>query len=264
MLTSMNVAFANISGGLIFAGTHYGELNFSRVDLKRYCNELRTFDSDILGLSEVHLEDKDGTSAMLEEISNELGLPYYQAQYMHDSHLDTSKQMGTAILSKYPIIASESFVLESPKLEIDRPNGDHWVMFDKSAQRVTVETDEGLLDIVNLSYFPFHHFGRRMDETAFSALRAKLVSVLLADGNPTIILGDFNNKFVPFDSAFPELLALGFAEAHKAATTVVGYDTEQLDHILYPTQCFLAADGKTREIGSDHLAIAARLDRLRS
>lgn len=255
----MKTAFANISGGLVFAGETYGEMNFSKVDLRQYGGYLQQIGADVLGLTEVHLEDEDGSSHMADCLTQQLGLPYKSVRYAHESHLDTSKQMGTAILSRYPIVRDETFVLESPKLEVDRPNGDHWVMYDKTAQRVTLQTEHGQVDAVNLSYFPFHHFNRRMDEPAFAGLRSQLVDILVADGNPTIVLGDFNNKFVPFGKAFPELFTHGFAEAIITPTTVAGFSDQQLDHILYPQEFFEASDGFAIDIRSDHLAVGATL-----
>lgn len=196
---------------------------------------------------------------MVQEIARALDLPHYKVQFMHESHLDTSKQMGTAILSKWPIISSQIINLKAPRLKVDRPNGDHWVMFDKMAQLVTVAiTDEAYIDIINLSYFPFHHFNRRLDEPDFADQRNQLVDFLLSNKNPTIITGDFNNKGLELNKAFPELFQSGFDQAVIAPTTVVGYnDKSQLDHILYKKDYFTVLGSFVEPNGSDHYAVGA-------
>ena len=261
----MNVVFSNISAGLIFNGKAYGELAFEGEDLDRYIRFFADKTPDILALSEVHLEDTEGNSVMAAQIGRELGLPYCKVEYMHPSHLDTSMQMGNAILSAYPIVSSKPFDLTAPPLTVDRPDGKRWHMHDKKAQQATLDTPDGLLDVINLTYFPFHHFNRRMDDSDFAKIRKRLVDFLLAEStNPKVIAADFNNKNVPLRAGFPELFKAGFREAVLAPTTVVGYTDQQLDHLLYQPAHFLATDDFAEQNGSDHYAIGAALRRLTS
>lgn len=256
----MRIIYSNISGGFIFAGQTYGELLFRRVSLKDYIEYFREKDADIISLSEVHLEDKTG-SQMVEHIAKELGMPYYSALALDSSHLDTSKQMGMAIISRYPIVSQEELLIPSPGIEVVRPNGEHWKMLDKGGQRVNLEIGGTIVSIINFSYFPFHHFNRRLDEPEFSSLRQQLLQILLNENetNPTIITGDFNNKNIELGVAFPELFANDrLVEAVEAKTTVVGYD-EQLDHILYQPQFYQSSDQYAELNGSDHLAIGVTL-----
>ncbi len=256
----MKVIYSNISGGLVFAGTTYGEMLFSKVALDEYINYFRAQNADILSLSEVHLETKN-TSDMVTRIAEELGMPYHSSLALSNSHLDTGKQLGMAVISRYPITGQTEFKIPSPGLEITRPNGDHWKMFDKGGQRVYLDIDGKTVALVNFSYFPFHHFNRRVDEPEFKVLRQNLLNVLLADNdNPTIITGDFNNKGLPLAQAFPELLTDDtLAQAVHTKSTVIGYD-EQLDHMLYQPQFFTASDQFIDDNGSDHLAIGATLE----
>jgi endonuclease/exonuclease/phosphatase (EEP) superfamily protein YafD len=254
----MNIVYSNICGGLVFAGKTYGEMLFSRVDLDGYINYFKTKSIDILSLSEVHLEDVTH-SQMVEHIAQALGLPHYSALALDRSHLDTSKQMGMAVISRYPIVRQEKFIIPSPKIEVDRPNGEHWVMMDKGGQRVVLDVDGRRIAVVNFSYFPFHHFKRRVDEPEFTDLRRQLLDVLRGNEKdvPTIITGDFNSKGLKVRQAFPELFANNaLAQAVDVPTTVIGCD-EQLDHILYQPDHFAATDSFAQDNGSDHLAIGA-------
>lgn len=256
----MKIVFSNISGGLIFGGQTYGELIFQRVDLAAYIKFFRRLELDILTLSEVCLEDTDGNSMMADQLSKALKFPHFITQDVEESHLGTSKRLGTAILSRYPIVGNETLRLKSPKIEIDRPDGQHWIMHDKGAQRVVLDTPDGPIDITTVSYFPFHHFNRRLDEPAFAPERQAFVDFLLASTNPAIIAGDFNNKYVqPLKRGFPELFDTGFKEGIIASTTVIGFPDQQLDHILYQSRHFTATNGFVAKNGSDHYAVGVTL-----
>lgn len=257
----MNIMYSNISGGLVFAGQKYGELLFSKVSVDDYVTYFKDKNLDVLSLSEVHLEDKT-TSGMVAYIAGKLGMEHYASLALSDSHLDTSKKLGMAVISRFPIARQEEFTIPSPKLEVDRPNGEHWVMFDKGGQRVYLDVDGKEISVVNFSYFPFHHFNRRVDEPEFAPLRNQLLTVLTDNPSnaPTIITGDFNSRGIPVPQAFPELFAGdALRQAVDVPTTVIGYGSEQLDHILYQPQHFTATGGYAEVNASDHLAIGAQL-----
>lgn len=256
----MNVIYSNITGGMLFAGSTYGEMLFSKVSLESYIDYFKTKTIDVLSLSEVHLEDK-ATSAMVQRIAQALGMQHHASLALSNSHLDTSKQLGMAVVSRYPILEQEEFIIPSPKLEVTKPNGEKWTMFDKGGQRATLDVDGKEVELVNFSYFPFHHFGRRVDEPDFAELRQQLVDVLLGSSKntPTIITGDFNNKGIELAKAFPELIQDNALEqAVKVDSTVIGYN-EQIDQILYQPAHFSSTSGFAENNGSDHLAIGATL-----
>ncbi len=169
--------------------------------------------------------------------------------------LDNSKK-ELAILSRFPIIAEEAFLLPNPKLEIDRSDGTRWTMFDKGAQKVTLDLHGQRIIVVNLHYFPFHHFGRKASDEDFAAIRKEFVEILLADATtPVTVTGDFNNKGLPLPTALPELFAEDrFREAVVADTTVIGLH-EQFDHILYTPTLLSCLSGFAVTNHSDHYAV---------
>lgn len=255
----MNIMYANISGGLIFAGSTYGEMLFSKVSLENYIDYFKTKQIDILSLSEVHLEGKYG-SEMVDRIARELDMPYSASMALTPSFLDTGKQIGMAVISRYSIVKQEEFTIASPEIEVDRPNGEHWKMIDKGGQRVYLDIDGTIVSVVNFSYFPFHHFNRTVNEPEFKDVRLQLMRALLGDGDvPTIITGDFNCKGFLVTDAFSELFENDkLKQAVEVRSTVVGSD-DQLDHILYQPQYFSAQNSFAELNGSDHLAIGAEL-----
>ena len=257
-MEKLRTVFENISGGFVMAGKAHGELIFSRVSVEEYIECLDEYKPDILSLSEVHMEKEDGCSEMAASISKTLKLPYYSCFAQSRSHLDTSKYLGIAVLSKYPIVNSDPFFLPNPRLEVKRPDNSYWVMFDKGAQRLMLDVHGRRVQIINLHYFPFHHFHRQMNEDEFSGIRQALVDILLSKKNlPTIVTGDFNNKGLPLHKAFPELFEQGtFREAVTVETTVVGLH-DQFDHILYTSQTLRADHGFAARNLSDHYAVIA-------
>ncbi len=261
-MEGLKVIFQNISGGLVMAGKTHGEMVFSRVSLKEYIAWFKAQEPALLSLSEVHMEQREGSednSEMVQKIASELELPYHKCCFQSSSHLDTSKNMGIAVLSKYPIEDYSTFLLPNPRLTTVRPDGSRWVMFDKGAQRLTLNIDGKPLTVFNLHYFPFHHFHRRLDEDAFLNVRHALADILLSEHTtPTIITGDFNNKGLPLREAFPELFFHNrFRQAVEVETTVVGLHNEQFDHILYTPETLTVVRRFAEPNYSDHYAVVA-------
>jgi endonuclease/exonuclease/phosphatase family metal-dependent hydrolase len=259
MTANLRIVFENISGGLVMAGKEHGDMVFSRVSLKEYILYFKELAPDILALSEVHMDNRFGKSDMVAKISQDLKLPYYECYAQSPSHLDTSKYLGLAVLSKHRIVDSASFLLPNPRLQVIRQDGSQWTTFDKGAQKLTCNIDGKRLTIFNLHYFPFHHFQRRMNEDEFSDIRMDLVDILLSDNRtPTIITGDFNNKGLPLQIAFPELFEHNrFRQAVITSSTVVGLPDEQFDHILYTPTTLHLHGGDAQRNYSDHYAVIA-------
>jgi endonuclease/exonuclease/phosphatase family metal-dependent hydrolase len=259
----MKILFSNIIGGQRFAGDTYSQMEFAGEALQDYISIYTAYGASILSLTEVHFEDDSGKSAMVDALADQLALPHASVYHMHQSHIDPNKAMGSAILSKYPIKAQETFHMPAPPLEVTRPDGQQWTLHDKGAQCVTLDTPEGLIDIINLTYFPFHYFKRHMGEAVFAPHRQAVADFVTADRNPAIITADFNNKNMPLRTAFPELFAAGYAEAVITPTTVIGLADQQLDHILYDKRYFAASGPQViTAIPSDHYALATDVSRL--
>lgn len=260
MQEAFTVVFGNITGGFVWAGKSYGEFVFSRASLREYTEHFHTLHPDILSLSEIHLEDTEGNSEMVRCLSRDLQLPYTACFAQSPSHLDTSKLAGLAILSRFPILWQETFLLPNPRLEYDRPDGAHWVMFDKGAQRVSLALEDTRLELVNLHYFPFHHFGRQANEADFAHVRHELMSMLVGSRQaPVIVTGDFNNKGFSLSQGMPELFANDlFRETVVAETTVSGLQ-EQFDHILYTPATLRCLSSFVTTSLSDHSMVVAHM-----
>jgi len=256
---NIKVVFANILGGREFLGSVYGEINFGGDVIDKYISDIALQEPDFLSLAEVHLEDETH-SEMVAYIADKLGLPFYDVMGSDKSHLADGKILGNAILSKYPITTNDHFIVEAPKIEVDRPNGDHWVLHNKLAQTSYITVQEKVIALTSLHYFPFHHFNRKMNDPEFESQRKNLVEHLVSVDSSAIpiITGDFNNKGFKLSEAFLELFEEGFSETLEVSTTIVG-DSQQLDHILYRKTDFTVTKAGTFSIPSDHIGLFANL-----
>lgn len=257
MSTTINVLFANILGGHEYTGTTYGDLSFGDDIIDEYARIIGEQQPDIVSLAEVHLDNRTH-SEHATKLAQVLGMPYYDIQGTDKSHLVEGKLLGNAVFSKYPITATDHFLIKAPTLEVKRPNGDHWVMHDKGAQTVRIDINRRTLSLTNLHYFPFHHFLRASNDPTFTPERNMLVDYLtkVEDRAVSIVTGDFNNKGLTLKEAFPELFDTGFAEAIEADTTIMG-GCQQFDHILYKPEQAYIVNAEIVDIPSDHFALKA-------
>lgn len=260
----MKVLFANITHGFVYAddGSTSESMKFTKFSIQAYIDYFKQHHPDILCLAEVLLDDTDGNSEMIRTFSQALNLPFYTALGHEESWIYVGKYYGMAILSKYEIEAYETFKLPNPRLEVDRPNGDHWVMHDKFAQYAELETELGRLNLFNLHYFPVHHFGKRMQDDDLSHIREELVRVfrLKDTTKPTLITGDFNNKGVKLKAAFPELFENGLFDESVETETTICNGVDQLDHILYTPKSLKVTRSFAEKFISDHYSLVAEIE----
>lgn len=258
-LHSIKLIFANVLQGFIFAGERASEEKFSAYDPQRYIDYFKSLNPDILCLQEVLVDNKQGKSEFVENFSQQLNLPYFSNCVNDKAWLKKKGFYGMTVLTKFPIKQEEFFKLPNAKLEVDRQDGSHWIMHDKVAQKVVLEVNDQEVNIFNLQFFPFHHFGRELSEVDFSPIRNALVDILrLNEQEPILVVGDFNNKDINLDKAFPEIFTEGkMKEAVIANTTYAGYN-DQVDHILYTPKFFKLESGYVEKNYSDHWAVVAR------
>jgi endonuclease/exonuclease/phosphatase family metal-dependent hydrolase len=256
----MKVIFENITQGFVYAGKLEKSSVYHRFDPKAYVEYFKKEQPDILALAENIMEGLDGKSEMTEMLSKELDLPYFKSFCKEESFLYPGKYYGVTVLSKFQIEEYETFLLPNPKIEKTQPNGDHWVMHDKYAQKCVLNINGRKINFINLHYFPFHRFGRRMDEVEFADARKGLVDILTANSDlPTIITGDFNNECGDLKDAFPELFENDlFKKSIEVESTRVG-KSGQFDHILITPKDFEVIEARVEENYSDHCAIITNL-----
>lgn len=229
--------------------------------LDSYIAQYKQLRPDIVSLVEVHLENKNGSSQMVDALSKALDLPYFKSYSHSSSHIDKSKFLGTAILSKFPIKQSKLIKLPNPHLTYTTPKGDIWISHDKYVQECVIDFNGNTLQIRTFQGLPFHKFGQTLydpDTPSMHATYRENISYVLTNAikNPTIIAGDFNSVGIDVAVAFPSMNNT-LAEAIKAPTMPTIYPGEQPDNVFYTPNVLVKKSSQVVHTLSDHEAIVA-------
>jgi len=255
----MRLIFANITQGFMYTedpSTNEGKI-MNKFSIPDYIKYLAKRKPDILCLAEVLIDDKVGNSEFVNLLSKATQLPYFKTQSYEKSWLYIGRYYGIAILSKFPISDYEKFKLPNPKLEVIRPNGDHWTLHDKYAQYAKINLKNYKLNLFNLHYFPFHIFNRSIKDKEIEPYRKKLSEYITSKGfqKPTIITGDFNNKGSKLINAFPELFISGdLKEAIEVKNTKLN-GNDQSDHVLFTPETLKVKASKAEKYFSTHYSL---------
>ncbi|WP_166398047.1 endonuclease/exonuclease/phosphatase family protein [Rubrobacter marinus] len=162
---------------------HHGAGADGRLDLSRTAGVIRASGAEVVGLQEVdkHWSSRSDFRDQARELADELGMHF---AYGANLDLETARpdgprrQYGTAILSQYPILDSENTLLPSP------------------------EEQRGVLEaLINVRGVPLHVYDTHLENDSGgkdeSSTRAAQIAGVLErtqddDGEPAVILGDFN------------------------------------------------------------------------
>lgn len=260
----LKVLFANVYQGMIYTGnSESGEHLFSSWWPSKYVEYFKSYSPDICCFAEMVFDDEHNNSSMVEKMSKEYGLPYYKNLAGEKSWMVEGKYFGLSILSKYPIEEHEGILLPNPKLEIFKPNGDHWVSHDKTIQKAVLDINGKLVNVFNYQGFPYHPFKRKITEDDFAHIRLATSDILNESGKPSIITGDFNNKGIEIEEALPELFANGNIKRSVTFNPIehnpLLHNPTQMDHVLLSKE-FKVIDSKIDKNYSDHSAIILELE----
>jgi endonuclease/exonuclease/phosphatase family metal-dependent hydrolase len=261
----LRVVFANMYQGMHFAGEKDGEDVFFGYRPDLHLEFIKSLNPDILCLAEMPFDSEDGSGKFRQELETSLEFRGSEVYVSDKSWIITDKFYGSGIFAKQQFADYKVTTLPNPKLEIDRPDGSHWVMHDKALQQATLQLGDVSLKVSCLHYYPVHHFGRKITEPEFTPIRQALANLIKPEpGQLSIVTGDFNNKNTQIEVAFPEIFANG--EFKKA----VEYDRNekekyyegdgiQIDHILY-SQGLNLVQADVLDKYSDHATIVVELN----
>ena len=259
---TITIVSANIAQGFICHGlSEKKESLFTGWLPSRHAEYLAQMKPDICCISEMVIDGEPDTCPIIQKFKKILGLDHVWCITTEESWMLEDKKYGLAIFSRFPILSCEKTMLPNPGLTVSRPNGDTWHMHDKFCQKIIVDINGMELQICNLQSFPFHVFKRRLDEPEFSDFRKEFSRKVAEPDRPAVIVGDFNNKNIPLEQAFPELFAPDMFRnvidipddmlmEHKTPS--------QLDYILI-SQHLSVVDTAVSYNVSDHPALVAQL-----
>ena len=205
---------------------------------------------DVIGLQEVLEDAAVGLPNQARTVADALG--GYEMHFVSTDPEGAPRRYGNAILSRLPVLAHESRILE--------PLTDY-----RTAIRARVSVGGQAVDVVNT------HLAWQPDQAPVRAQQiADLMAWLPDDGTPLIVMGDFNA--VQEDAGLAALTGGRFFSAlprGAAATTLNparGHAPRVIDHIFAETAHFeprgaaVIGDTPVRgEYPSDHFGVAARL-----
>lgn len=220
----------------------HGRGNDNVVNLDRTAGVLRTLQPDIVGLQEVDdLATRSGGVPQAERLGQSLGMHHAFGRFMDFQ----GGAYGMAILSRHPIVATESVRL---------PEGNE----PRVALAVEVQLPSNRrLTIVNV------HFDWVGDDTFRFAQASALTTYLDALKTPYVLLGDFND--VP-ESRTLALFKARAAEATKPETDRFTFSsiepTKEIDFIFTaPAAAWRAREVRviTEPMVSDHRPVLAVL-----
>lgn len=176
--------------------------------------ELPTLDAHLVGLQEVlHLEGAPaGTPDQGQAIAD--GLGYYVA-YASAWHIGGGLQFGNALLSRWPIVEAQNFILP-----VEPDDETRAVLF------AAVDSPFGQIPVfvTHLSW-QLHRSDVRQQQVAFIAQRVRELAPV--DGFPPVVMGDFN--------AEPESDEIRYLRGFNA----------RLGRSVYFADCFAAAGDGT-------------------
>jgi endonuclease/exonuclease/phosphatase family metal-dependent hydrolase len=261
----IRVVFANICQGLISEGKKNSRDVFSRHWPSAYREVYAPLNPDIVCLAEAPIDDQCGRSQFLEDLARDLDGAHFQADVHERSWLVENQFYGSAIISKLKLETYSTFKLPNPRLEVDNPDGSHWVLHDKTVQCAIVNISDIPVRIFNLHYFPFHRFKKDINDPDLIPCRSALIRRLqLQDDCPTIVAGDFNNGNGNLRTSYPEL----FEDDRLTEAVEFGPDEfddyysgkYQLDHVLFTNRHFCATHTQIVRDSSDHRGILVDLE----
>lgn len=153
---------------------------------------INTHDIDIIGFQEF-LCTLDEQEKVAELIVKKTNLKYYQTFGTAKTFLIEKGTAGVAIFSKYPIVGKKTRKYWNPKLEIHKPNGVTYYLFDKGIITSTIDLGEKKLDVINSHALAWGRFG--VDAHDYPQSYKELDDAITESFNNTdnvIMMGDLN------------------------------------------------------------------------
>ncbi|GIP37671.1 metal-dependent hydrolase [Paenibacillus sp. J31TS4] len=224
---------------------HHGEGTDKVLDLERIAGVIKEAGADIVGLQEVdnHYSSRSGLEDQAARLSELTGMRYVYAANLDLDPPEPGKprrQYGTAVLSKYPILASENHLLSSFGQE----------------QRGLLET------VINVKGNQIRFYNTHLGLTVQQRLAQieEIKAIASQHGGTKILTGDLNAK--P-DSA--ELASLQedfhdtYADRNEDYTFPSTGPTSRIDYILTSADTGIGERQVLQTPASDHLPITTEL-----
>lgn len=165
------------------------EAAYQHESLDYFISTLQPLKPDIICLQETHASPKQ---IQAQAITAELGLANYISDVYDHSHIDDTCELGQAIICRFPLTDHSFRLFNNPRLEVDRPNGEHWISHDKGVTTCQTIISGQTVCLKTTHMIPFRKFKRDPMEPEFKNLRQDIENKLRSDQQLTLLHGDFN------------------------------------------------------------------------
>lgn len=246
--TPFEMAAMTVSVRVMSYNIHHGRGMDDVLDLQRIGDVILQSEAELIGLQEVdrHYAARSNFEDQAKWLAEYVGMNYvYAANLDLDpaGGRDQRRQYGVAILSKYPIVDSNHYLLSSFGQE------------QRGLLEATVEVEEG----VNIHFYTTH-LGLTPEQREAQA--KEIMELTQSATMPKILVGDFNAR-----SVSPEMRTLlaaysdAFADKLLAATSNSKYPVRRIDYILVDAKLVRFKNAKViRTQASDHLPIVTDVE----
>lgn len=227
--------------------------NYSTARRDSIIARINELDSDIICLQEVVLSYDTTKINSLGYVVKQLGTPYYAYCHLRSDQFDDCHHFGDIILSKFPIIHTDSIVLGNGSRKYYTMK----ILIGIDTLSVTnVHLKSNVIDHKEIETISLASMYRKYKENA--AIRASDISAIIKkvkDRSNSIVAGDFNDLFI---SETYKIANRSFIDAYAmlgtgpSATFNKGFLKLRIDYIFYRSNI----DGKCVEVAnfnnSDH------------
>lgn len=205
-------------------------------DMSKIAKNITENAIDVVGLQEVDKgASRSGKRDILKELSDATGYPYYAFFKTIDF---SGGEYGTAVLSRYPIIATEKIMLDSGSSE-QRAIG--YAKIDANGKNINFLVTHLTFDTPDIR----------------EAQLAEIANMLSQKGN-FILSGDFNTAYL---GALDEVDEIGRINKKEAPTVTFPEDGIAIDNILYSKSTWrFGKINVVTESYSDHYMIWAEAE----
>jgi endonuclease/exonuclease/phosphatase family metal-dependent hydrolase len=231
----------NDSVRIIDYNVHNGFNTSGKLDIEPIAAVIESSNADVVGLQEISRGWLIwGNMDMLSWLSQRLGMPYFSGP-------TSDAQWGNAILSRYPIISTESYSLPTDELLIRR-----------GFIEVKIDVGMGSLTVICT------HFAHRGMQSEIRELQAREIIQHWNQSPSTVILGDFN--------ASPDSTAMSLFSEHGLVNVAAELRPEgvltspstqpsgQIDYIWASSDLLFSNLAIPLTQASDHLPVIATIN----
>lgn len=225
------------------------ERNWLNINLNKNANAIKNSCAEIVCLNEIYNEGDGLLNKQPEFLASEAGIDYHT---FAEALRFGNNSYGNAILSKYKIIQSKTFLVPAPVGDERRENENEYYE-DRAVLKVVVDVNGVLVSVYAT------HFGLNLLE------QERMVSTLLncfeTEKNPYILMGDFNAE--PSESVltpiFNKMQSVQKAMGNNQKTFSTFNEQIQIDYIFVSKEFTPNAFTRIECNASDHYPCLAEV-----